>query len=43
MPLLNRQPEPAHAKGLLVLLALLLLAGVVRYFDFFRHQVWGAR
>jgi hypothetical protein len=41
MPLMNRQPDTSHAKGLLVIVALLVLATVARYFHFFRHLVWG--
>ena len=43
MPLLNRQPETPYIKGLLVVLALILLVSVLRYFPFFLHQVLGLR
>jgi hypothetical protein len=43
MPLLNRQPETPYVRGLLIVLALILLATVLRYFDFFVHEVFGLR
>jgi hypothetical protein len=43
MPILNRQPETPYIQGLLVLLALILLATVLRYFPFFWHEVVGFR
>ena len=39
MPMLNRQPETPYIQGLLVLLALILLATVLRYLPFFLHEV----
>jgi hypothetical protein len=43
MPLLNRQPESPYVHGLLIVLALILLATVLRYFHFFVHEVIGLR
>jgi hypothetical protein len=43
MPLLNRLPEAPYVRGLLVLLALILLATALRYFPFFLHEVMGVK
>jgi hypothetical protein len=43
MPLLNRQPETPYILGLLVVLALVIVIAVLRYFPFFLHQVLGVR
>jgi hypothetical protein len=43
MPLLNRQPETPYILGLLVVLALIIVIAVLRYFPFFLHQVLGVR
>jgi hypothetical protein len=43
MPLLNREPVSAQASGLLIVLAVVLLAAVLRYLPFFMHEVWGLR
>lgn len=43
MPLLNRLPETPYVRGLLIVLALILLATVLRYFPFFVHQVMGVK
>jgi hypothetical protein len=43
MPLLNRQPETPYIRGLLIVLGLILLLAVFRYFPFFLHQVLGVR
>jgi hypothetical protein len=43
MPVLNRQPETPYIHGLLIVLALILLATALRYFSFFAHQVLGWR
>jgi hypothetical protein len=43
MPILNRQPETPYIQGLLVLLALILLATALRYFPFVWHEVLGLR
>ena len=37
MPLLNRQPEPSYALGLLIVLGLILLIAFARYTPFFLH------
>lgn len=39
MPILNRLPEIPYIKGLLVVLALILLISVFRYPAFFMHEV----
>ena len=41
MRVLNREPEPVEAAGLLIVLALALLAGMLRFFPFFRHELLG--
>jgi hypothetical protein len=41
MPILNRQPEASHARGLLIVLVLVLAVAVIRNLPFFLHQVLG--
>jgi hypothetical protein len=43
MPLLNREPETPHALGLLMVLGLIMLAAMLRYFPFFLHQIFGVQ
>ena len=43
MPVLNREPEPVEAVGVLLLLAIVLLTALLRFFPFFRHNVLGLR
>jgi hypothetical protein len=43
MPLLNRQPETPHALGLLMVLGLIMLAAMLRYFPFFLRQIFGVQ
>jgi hypothetical protein len=43
MPLLNRQPETPYIQGLLIVLAIILLATVLRYLPFFLHEILGVR
>jgi hypothetical protein len=43
MPLFNRQPEAPHAVGLLLVLGLIVLVTVLRYFPFFLHEALGVR
>jgi len=43
MPLLNRQPEAPYIKGLLVVLALIMLVAAVRYHAFFAREILGLR
>jgi hypothetical protein len=43
MPILNRQPEPSHAAGLLIVLGLILIIAAIRYAPFFLHEIVGLR
>jgi len=43
MPLLNRLPEAPLVRGLLILLALILLVTALRYFPYFVREVLGMR
>jgi hypothetical protein len=41
MPILNREPEIPYTLGLLIVLGLIMVTAMVRYFPFFLHQVLG--
>jgi hypothetical protein len=43
MPILNREPETPSTLGLLIVLGLILVIAVVRYYPFFLHEVFGVR